>query len=307
MMKRLFWGILILVLSYFSDGAWGSDFHPFRIPSVNATTANLQQAGEIIAASVASSVEISGPSTVMKGQCTAFTITALDHNGQPLKLRHNQRVTLSLVNPASLVFAAKSSCSRRQNEFVIKAHKSSATFYVRDSAVESASVQPILNPHSSGSIKGPTFTMEFVADSTPTPTLLPTPTPTLLPTPTPTSTLPGTPTPTPSPGAFGIQYDACWYDYGGNAYQALDFQLARPATLILQGELYTGSGCNLANWDDQLNDTGAAYSFGTYGYVFWFTHRANITDVSVIWSFNDTSGNQLWSSGCEDYLTAPPC
>ena len=87
-------------------------------------------------------------------------------------------------------------------------------------------------------------------------------------------------------------YDACWYDNGGSSYQAMDFQLTHAyGPLVLQGELYVGENCNPAAWDDQLNDAGTPYDFGTVGWIYWFTHRANVTDVSVIWSFSDTSGD----------------
>jgi hypothetical protein len=120
------------------------------------------------------------------------------------------------------------------------------------------------------------------------------------PSPTPTAT------PTP-PSKIQVTYTGCWYRTGGNSYQALSFQLGSPATLILQGEMYTGTGCLLANFTDQLNDFNTANSFGTFGYIWWFNHRPNETNVSVVWSLSNTSNNLLWSSGCIDYNTAPPC
>lgn len=98
-----------------------------------------------------------------------------------------------------------------------------------------------------------------------------------------------------------VGWQACWYSQGGNRYQAMRFQLSQPETAVLQAELYSGPGCNPANWNDQLNDTGAAGSFGTFGYLYWFIYRANQTDMSAVW----TLGNQ--SSGCVNYNTAPSC
>lgn len=240
-------------------------------------------------------VVISGPQNIPSGECIAFKVTAVDQNGHPFKVFQKKRVVLELQQPASAVFSASSTCAIPQSEFFIKAGHASKTFYVFDRFVESVGVQPFLRRRSSIWIEGAPFAINFEADS-PTPT--PAPKPTASPTPTPA------PSPTPS---LNVTYDACWYENGGNQYQALEFQLANPATLILQGELYTGSGCVPANWDDQLNDSGEALSFGTAEYVFWFTHRPNLTDVSVIWSFSDTSGNPLWTSECIDYSDAPPC
>ena len=269
----------------------------------------------------ASSVSITGPAVVPIGQCVAFTITALDGNGQALQLAHNQRVRLDLIQSASVRFSAKSSCSKAQKEYVIKAKHSAITFYVEDQVSEEITIQPILNPHSSGRINGLKFDVSFVSNiATPTPTQAATPTttptvlatrtatPTSVPTPTFSATRIPSPTPTSSPSTFGILYDACWFDKNGDAYQALDFKLTKPyGPLVLQGELYIGEGCDPKAWNDQLNDTGAADNFGTLGWIFYFIYRPNITDVSVVWSFSDTSGNELWNSGCENYISLPPC
>jgi hypothetical protein len=252
-------------------------------------TSSLKGANEAVAEAAATPVlsgaVISGPASVSTGQCTSYTVTAIDQNGLPFTLAQNEAVLLHLSSAASVTFSTNSACTSSQKGFTMRAGTSSKTFFASDSAVESFLVQPILNPGAQP-IYGTAFAMNFVGvTKTPTPS----------------------PTATSTPSGLNLTYEGCWYETDGSKYQALDFQLASPATLILQGELYTGNGCLPANWNDQLNDSGTPESFGTFGYIFWFTHRANMTDVSVIWSFSDTNNNLLWSSACVDYSTAPNC
>jgi hypothetical protein len=154
-MKRIPFGILILSVCYFS----------------------LSARSAASAKRVLTGVVISGPPSVPVGKCTAFRITAVAQDGLPFKIGLNRRVALSLLQSASVVFSAKSSCAKPNNQFVVEAGKSFITFYARDSAVESVSVQPILNPNSAAQRKvGASFTMNF-GPPTPTPTPQPSPTP----------------------------------------------------------------------------------------------------------------------------------
>lgn len=241
---------------------------------------------------VLSGAVISGPASASIARCTSFKVTAIGQYGYPFTVAQNEPVLLRLFSAASVWFSANSSCSSPQKQFTIKAGTSAHTFYALDSAAESFLVQPVINPSSSKPIYGTDFTMNFTGvQATPTPTPVRTP----------------TPSPSPTPSGLKLTDIGCWYTTSGNRYQALNFQLASPATLILQGELYTGSNCVPANFSDQLNDFGTPESFGTLGYIFWFINRANLTDVSVVWSFSDTSNNLLWSSSCVEYSTAPAC
>ena len=293
-MKRMLFRLLILAAGFFSLSLGWNALHQAKAGTSIAS--RLRGASDAVAEAattpVLSGVVISGPASISTGQCTRFTLTAIDQNGSPFTVAQNEPVALKLFSAASVSFSGNSSCTNPQkglmiNAGMIKAGTTSKTFFAVDSTAESFLVQPVMKPGST-LIYGTRFTMNFVGvKSTPTPT-------------------PPMPTATPTSG-LSLTYKGCWYTTGGSEYQALDFQLASPATLIIQGELYTGAGCLAANWNDQLNDSGTPESFGGFGYIFWFTHRANQTDVSVVWSFSDTSNTLLWSSGCIDYSTAPPC
>jgi hypothetical protein len=286
-MKRMLFGLLMVAACTYSLGLL---WDVLQQPSAGALLGSKMQSAtdgvaEAATAPVLSGVAISGPSKVATGQCVRFTVVAVDQNGRPFTLTQNSPVFMRLFSAASVSFSANSSCTNPQTGFMMLAGHPARNFYALDTAAESFLVQPVLNPHSAQPIYGTDFTMNFTGTTaTPTPT----------------------PTATSSPG-LNLTYRACWNKNGSNQYQALNFQLASPATLILQGEMYTGSGCLPANFTDQLNDFGTPESFGTFGYIFWFTNRANLIDVSVVWSFSDTSNNLLWSSGCLDYSTAPLC
>ncbi len=286
-MKRVLFSLLALAGCFFSLSSWWNA--PHRARAGASFTYVLNGASEAVAEAAATPVlsgaVISGPASVPTNQCTRYTVTAINQNGSPFTLAQNELVVLHLSSAASVMFSTNSSCSNPQKGFTMRAGTNSKTFFASDSVVESFLVQPILNPRSQP-IHGTAFAMSFLGvTQTPTPS----------------------PTATSTPSGLNLTYEGCWYETGGSEYQALDFQLASPATLILQGELYTGSGCLPANQNDQLNDSDTPESFGTFGYIFWFTHRANMTDVSVIWSFSDTNNNLLWSSACVDYSTAPNC
>lgn len=293
-MKRVVFSLLALAAGFFSLSLCGDAL--YRVVRGHSLVAAIHGASDAAAQAattpVLSGVVISGPASVTAGQCIAFRLVPIDQNGLPMAVPQNEPVGLKLFSAASVIFSGSSSCDTSAKGFIIAAGANSRTFYVKDSKAESFLVQPVLNPRATR-ISGTPFTFTFIG--TPPP---PTPTPT--PTPTPS----GTPTPT---GLKLSYWKGCWYQTGGSEYQALSFQLASPATLILQGELYTGAGCVAANWNDQFNDFNTAISFGTFGWIYWFTHRANQTDVSVVWTFSDTSNNLLWSSGCVDYSTAPVC
>jgi hypothetical protein len=110
-----------------------------------------------------------------------------------------------------------------------------------------------------------------------------------------------TATPKPTAGLMVSWYGCMYHATDGHKYQAVEFQLSRPATLVLQGEMYYGPNCDPAQWTDQFNDYGTPDSFGTWAYLFWFIYRPDMPNTSVIW----TLGNQ--SSGCINYNTAPIC
>lgn len=291
-MKRLLFGLLALAAGFSFLSLVGDSLH--RAAAERSLAAALHGATDDAVAQAAttpvlSGALISGPANVSTGTCTAFKVVATDQNGAPMQVTQSVPVFLKLFSAASVTFSSSPSCGNPKRSFTISAGANSQVFYATDSKAESFLVRPILNP-SVKPIYGTAFTLSF-AGATPTP---PPPTP--------------TPSATSTPSSLKLTYwNGCWYHTGGNAYQALDFQLASPATLILQGELYNGAGCVAANWSDQFNDSNTAISFGGFGYIYWFTHRANVTGVSVLWTFSDTSNNLLWSSGCVDYSTAPAC
>jgi hypothetical protein len=287
-MKRMLFGLLMVAACSFSLGLLWDVLHQAKAGALLGSKMEgaSDRVAEAATAPVLSGVVISGPSSAATGQCVRLIVVAIDQNRRPFTLTQNEPVFMRLFSAASVSFSANSACTNPQKGFMMVAGSPARNFYAVDSAAESFLVQPVLNPHSAQPVYGTDFTMNFTGTTaTPTPT----------------------PTATSTPSGLSLTYEGCWYKTAGNRYQALDFQLASPATLILQGELYTGSGCLPANFSDQLNDFGTPESFGTFGYVFWFTNRANLTDVSVVWSFSDTSNNPLWSSGCLDYSTAPLC
>lgn len=142
-----------------------------------------------------------------------------------------------------------------------------------------------------------------IRTTTPTPTKGATRTATRTATPSRTRTPAPTMTATPKPtaGLMVSWYGCMYHATDGHKYQAVEFQLSRPATLVLQGEMYYGPNCDPAQWTDQFNDYGTPDSFGTWAYLFWFIYRPDMPNTSVIW----TLGNQ--SSGCINYNTAPIC
>jgi len=272
-MKRALFGLLILAAGFFSPSLRGDDAldHAHR-RWLGATLRGVTSDAVAQAAttSVLTRALIFGPASISPGTCTRFAIVAIDQNNLPMLVTQNVPVYLKLFSAASATFSSNRSCSNSQIGFSIAAGANFQTFYATDSKVESFQVRPILNP-ATKPIVGIPFTFNFAS------------------------------------GLNLTYWQGCWNQTGGSEYQALDFQLASPATLILQGELYNGKGCVATNWSDQLNDSNTPISFGGFGYIYWFTHRANITDVSVVWTFSDTSNTLLWSSGCVDYSTAPVC
>ena len=245
--------------------------------------------------------EIIGPATIPTGVCTEFQIVAVGQDGSPIAVSSKTRVSLQLSSSPSAKLSAKSSCSKSRKSFSILKDDSSKTFYAIDSQSESFIVQPLV--HSDAQvIYGTPFTFAFsdatAASPTPTPEE-----PTATPTPTPQEPT-ATPTPTGSDSLSFDYWEGCWYS---GKYQALSFQLAQAATLILQGEMYNGSTCNPTDFRDQFNDYDTAISFGGFGYIYYFLNDINVTGVSVVWTFSDTSDNLLWSSGCINYSSAPSC
>jgi hypothetical protein len=110
--------------------------------------------------------------------------------------------------------------------------------------------------------------------------------------------------PPPVPHGLTVTWGkACWYNYGGQRYQAvpLDSQIPTPpGGLPIEATLYYGSTtCNGADGTDNLNDLQTLIYSG--GFIFFFTNHPNITGSSAIW----TLGNQ--SSGCVEYAQAPTC
>ena len=105
-----------------------------------------------------------------------------------------------------------------------------------------------------------------------------------------------------SPGKT-VSWTPCMYTEQGQQYQAMKMSSTVTVTGVLQSEMYNGPGCNPANWTDQLNDYGSTLTLpgGGWGYIFFFIHRANIKNVSAVW----TLGSQ--SSGCVNYATVPAC
>jgi hypothetical protein len=99
-----------------------------------------------------------------------------------------------------------------------------------------------------------------------------------------------------------VSWNACIYTQNGEQYQAMQISPSQTITGVLQSELFTGPNCNPIQWNDQGNDVGLPMTFGAgSSWLYWFIHRADMLDVSAVW----TMGNQ--SSGCVNYSAAPPC
>ncbi len=105
-------------------------------------------------------------------------------------------------------------------------------------------------------------------------------------------------------GASGnaITWHACIYTKNGQRYQAMKILPQQTVTGVLQSQMFWNSGCNPTQWTDQLNDIGSPMTFGAgSGYIYYFTHRANIPGVSAVWTMGDQT------SGCVNYSAAPAC
>jgi hypothetical protein len=105
-------------------------------------------------------------------------------------------------------------------------------------------------------------------------------------------------------GASGntVSWQACIYTQNGQSYQAMRISPQQTLTGVLQSQMFWNSNCNPTQWTDQLNDVGATMTFGAgSGYIYYFIHRANIPGVSAVWTMGDQT------SGCVNYITAPPC
>ena len=160
-----------------------------------------------------SGAQISGPAGIAVNRCTAFKLTAIDQSGHPYIVSQATAATLRLFSRPSAIFSASATCSSSTKSFTIPANSRSRTFYAEDSRIESFLAQPTLTSGGK-TIYGTAAMMDFVSNG---------------PTPTPSAT--------PTPSGLDLTYwKGCWCQSGGNKYQALDFQLATPATLILQGE-----------------------------------------------------------------------
>jgi len=107
---------------------------------------------------------------------------------------------------------------------------------------------------------------------------------------------------TASASGLTTTWQACMYSSGGHKYQAMKISPHATLTGVLQSQMFSNSNCDPTQWNDQLNDIGQPMTFGAgSGYIYWFIHRADMPDVSAVW----TMGNQ--SSGCVNYKTAPSC
>ena len=99
-----------------------------------------------------------------------------------------------------------------------------------------------------------------------------------------------------------VVWHACTYTQNGQQYQAMRISPTQALTGVLQSQMFWGSNCNATQWTDQLNDVGAPMTFGAgSSYLYWFIHRADMPNVSAVW----TMGNQ--SSGCVNYSAVPAC
>lgn len=97
-------------------------------------------------------------------------------------------------------------------------------------------------------------------------------------------------------------WHACMYTRNGQQYQAMQISPTQTLTGVLQSQMFWNSNCNPTQWTDQLNDVGSQMTFGAgSSYLYWFIHRADMPDVSAVW----TMGNQ--SSGCVNYNSVPAC
>jgi hypothetical protein len=107
---------------------------------------------------------------------------------------------------------------------------------------------------------------------------------------------------TSSSSGLTTTWQACIYTQNGQQFQAMRISPSQTLTGVLQSQMFYGSGCSPTQWTDQLNDVGEPMTFGAgSGWLYWFIHRADMPNVSAVW----TMGNQ--SSGCVNYSTAPAC
>jgi len=99
-----------------------------------------------------------------------------------------------------------------------------------------------------------------------------------------------------------MTWHACMYTYKGQRMQAMKFTAHATMTGVLQSQMFNGSGCNPAQWTDQLNDYGQPMTISDgSSWIYFFIHRPNLLGVSAVWTF----GNQ--TSACVNYSAAPAC
>ena len=100
-----------------------------------------------------------------------------------------------------------------------------------------------------------------------------------------------------------VAWKACMYTTQGQQYQAMAMSSSATVTGVLQSEMFNGANCDPTQWTDQLNDLGSTVTLGGggTGALYYFIHRANMTNVSAVWNI----GNQ--ASGCVNYASVPAC
>jgi hypothetical protein len=109
-------------------------------------------------------------------------------------------------------------------------------------------------------------------------------------------------------------YGACWASltlngYTGN-FQAIDFSLATPSPVVLNGTLFFTPNCDPSQGMDNLNDNGA--TTGATHMIQGFSHYPGVIPSSAVyWIGNGTPVNGMCPtgsicSGCVTYSAATP-
>jgi hypothetical protein len=117
----------------------------------------------------------------------------------------------------------------------------------------------------------------------------------------------------PAGGVTATWYGACWYTgtiFGITGdFQAIDFSIAAPAPVTLQGTLFFAANCDASNGTDNMNDFGTLTSPGHM--VQGFSHHPNEVPTSAMYWIGPLTPDRKCApgspcSGCLNYTKATP-
>jgi hypothetical protein len=117
----------------------------------------------------------------------------------------------------------------------------------------------------------------------------------------------------PTGGVTATWYGACWFTgtiFGITGdFQAIDFSLATPAPVTLQGTLFFAPNCDASNGTDNMNDFGTLTGAGHM--VQGFSHHPNEVPTSAMYWIGPLTPDRKCApgspcSGCLNYTKATP-